>query len=205
VSILSSIDQHLVRPREDLRVAVCRWERQQNHLALSEGASADGRFLGDLPCHGHWRIGSQELFYRNGHQRGLFDQPVAIIPVLGKMPKARADGAPRRVDARYQKKAERPKDVLFGKGLIFHSSPEQERNEIFSTTGAAMGNLSPEVLVHFMERLAKGGIIRNPIMQKQSHPVSECVAIAFWQSQHMRYDSYGNMLRVVCCSIATII
>ena len=95
--------------------------------------------------------------------------------------------------------------MLVGKGLIVHSRPEQEREEIVSITITAMGNLSPEVIVHFIERLAKSGIVCNPIVQEQSNPVSEGVAITVWQSQHMGYDRDGNVLRVVYCGVAAII
>jgi hypothetical protein len=43
-----------------------------------------------------------------------------------------------------------------------------------------MGNLSPEIIVHFIERLAKRDIVSDPIVQEQSNPVSESVAIVLW-------------------------
>jgi len=106
-----AVDDHFRRPVELRRIAVRRWERQQDPVVSLHIHATEVQILRHQASHGDGRVRAQELLYGGGQQVWLGDKSLPIARIPGQVPQRGADRAPGGVDSGDQQERHRADDV----------------------------------------------------------------------------------------------
>ena len=197
VAVLQAVDDDLVGAVEQRRVAVGRRERQQHPVVDLHRAAVEVVVLGDHAGHRHRGVGPQQLLDGHRHQLGLGDHAAPVVRVRGEVPEARADGAPRRVDAGQQQQHHRAADVLVGQLRPSSSTLQQVRREVVAWVLAVVGDLAVEVVVERLEAgLADLGLAVDAL-QRVVDELAEEVVVLQREAEHPGDDVHRDVLGVL--------
>jgi hypothetical protein len=129
--------------------------------------------------------------------RRVVDETTTIAGVGGEVPEARADGTPRGVDTRDEKKDDGSTDVLRRQRIVEDRRIQKEAREVVARVRDVILDLLLDVGVEFLECGDAGTGFEVDRLEDVVHETAEQFAVFGRETEHARDHVDGNVLRVL--------